>query len=174
MSPKRDDTRFIERMEMAHMKHHFRTNDVVRVTGLQSPRVNGKALDLSTHGLTLFLLLAERAKAAEGDFVSSDDIIKALQAGQRVLGHMKMSWDSPSKAAIYTAVSDLRRVLRKSRLNENLIELANGKGYRLSTPAMNIIIDVPGAGELARLTMRPFDGDSDDEPTGYRPRLRSP
>lgn len=169
-SGKPDDLRFIERQESAHLKHDFATNDIVRASVRQAPRVNGRPLELGTHGLTLLLLLAGRAKKAQGDFLSTEEIVQALDYERRTLGEMGISWETPTKGSVYSAVAEIRMMLLKSGLNGNLIELVSGKGYRLSTPAMNIIIDAPGADGLGRLTLKPFDGGNGDSlPADRRP-----
>jgi DNA-binding response OmpR family regulator len=167
-SGKPDDLRFIERLEVAQLKHDFATNDIVRASLRQAPRVNGRPLDLGTHGLTLLLLLAARAKRIQGDFLSTEEIVLALEHERRTLGAMRMSWETPTKASVYSAVTEIRAALEKNGLNGNLIELVTGKGYRLSTPAMNIIIDAPGSDGLGELTWKSLDGGNGNALPDYR------
>lgn len=137
------------------MKHGYLTNALVKIRGRQAPRVDGRPLKLSGHGHALVLLLAARAVAFPGDYFTSDELVLALERGQRVLGGLELSWARPTPANLYTAVKDARHALTRWKLSKSLIEHVLGKGYRLSTPAMNVVIDVPGAELLAKLPPPP-------------------
>lgn len=168
MTPKSDSARYLARQEAAQQKHGYLTNDIVNISWHQPPRVNGRPLKLSTHGLTALLLLAERAVEFPGDYVPTEDIILAIEKGKRLLGNLKMSWNNPTPNQVHAAVNNVRRAIRKTGLNPDLVESVQGKGYRLSTPAMNIVINVPGAESLAALSLNTFVRKDRDEPPGYR------
>lgn len=157
MTPSPDDSRYLDRQEAAQLKHDFLTNDIVKLRGRQAPRVNGRPLKLSTHGQTLLLLLAARAVKYPGDYFTAEDLVLAIERGRRILGDLRLSWDRPTPGHVYSAISNVRAALQKRKLNEALVERVTGKGYRLSTPAMNVVIAVPGAELLARLAPRPHD-----------------
>ena len=155
MSPKPDARRFIERQLAALQKYDLKTNEIVQLSVRQPPRVNGKALTLKTHARTVLLFLAAHAIEHPGDYFTTPDLIFAIESRTRVLGEMRMSWSKPTAEQIYSAVCELRRALRKKKLNVELIESEIGKGYRLSTPAMNIFTDGPDGESLARLAGGP-------------------
>ena len=168
MTPQPDDQRFLEQQLAAQERYNLLTNDIVKISGRQPPRVNGKPLALKTHARTVLLFLATQAIDHPGDYFSTDDIVLAIERRGRALGELKMSWNQPTPGQIFSAVSQLRSALGKNRLNENLVESVRGKGYRLSTPAMNILYDFPGGENLARLSEGPFPRGGEDAPMGYR------
>ena len=174
MNPKSDNARFLARQEAAQLKHDYLTNDIVNIHWHQPLRVNGRPLKLSSHGRTLLLLLAARATEFPGDCMPTEDIIAALVRGKRLLGDLRMSWNNPTHAQVHSAVRDVRLALEKNKLNTALVELVSGKGYRLSTPAMNVVINVPGTENLASLSLDTFVKREGDAIPDFRRPFPSP
>lgn len=141
MNSEPDLLRFLERQLAAQAKHSLRTNAIVKLAMRQPPRVNSKPIKLGQHALIVLLLLAARAIKSPGDYFSTPEILRELARRQRLLGELELSWVNPSEAEVHSAISALRQAVAKCGLDRNLIESVHGKGYRLSTPAMNILGD---------------------------------
>ena len=107
----------------------------------QPPRVNSKPVKLGQHARIILLLLAARAIESPGDYFKTDEILRELTRRERILGALHLSWVKPTEAQLHSAISELRQALEDCGLDRNLIESVHGKGYRLSTPAMNILGD---------------------------------
>lgn len=159
-----DHLRFLERQLAAQQKHGLLTNSIVRIAGRQHPSVNGKPLKLTLHAFTVLLLLAARAIESPGDFFSTEDIVKEIETRGDLLGELELSWQKPTGGEVHSAVSALRKTLAKQRLNRNLIESVPGKGYRLSTPAMNIVTDALATKKLGMLSLGSFRNRNGNEP----------
>ena len=126
--------------EAALTKHGFTTNDIIMIPGRLRVSVNGIRLKLGDHAFSLLLLLAERTLTAPGDYVATAAAIRAIESNQGRLGALEMSWMHPTGESVHRAVCELRAALKKEKLNQALVELVRGEGYRLNTPAENIWI----------------------------------
>jgi DNA-binding winged helix-turn-helix (wHTH) protein len=148
----------------------FVTNDLVRIAGRRLAKVNGKDVKLGDHAFTVLVLLAEHGIKSPGGYVSMDGLLLAIGNSKRRLGELGMSWVEPTPAAVYRAVCQLRSALTAVGLDESVIDSGRGLGYRLNTPATNILIDPAlgistGSGEEPgkpggnRLSQRNFRGE---------------
>jgi DNA-binding winged helix-turn-helix (wHTH) protein len=131
----------IKHLEAEFANHGFRTNDVVRIAGRLQARVNGRYIKVDSHAFALLILLAERATAVPGEYFATEGLINAIMACQARLGKLGLSWVAPDASGIHKAVCRLRAALSKAGLDESLIEHVRVQGYRLSTPAQNVMID---------------------------------
>ena len=141
MNTEPDLVRFLERQLTAQAKHSLRTNAIVKLAMRQPPRVNSKPIKLGQHARIILLLLAARAIESPGDYFKTEEILRELTRRERILGALHLSWVKPTEAQLHSAISELRQALEDCGLDRNLIESVHGKGYRLSTPAMNILGD---------------------------------
>jgi hypothetical protein len=131
----------IKREEAALAKHGFATNDLVRIPGRHLAKINGRFVKLGDHAFTVLVLLAEQAIKSTGEYVSTEALIVAIKRGYRRLGALEMSWVEPTGEGVHRAVCQIRVALKKAGLDDSLLELVRGQGYRLNTPAFNILID---------------------------------
>ena len=131
----------IKREEAALTKHDFVTNDLVRIPGRHLAKINGRFVKLGDHAFTVLVLLAEQAMKPSGEYVSTEALILAIKNGGRRLGALRMSWVEPTAEGVHKAVCQIRVALKKAGLDDSILELVRGQGYRLNTPAFNILID---------------------------------
>lgn len=131
----------IKHLETELANHRFRTNDVVRIAGRHQARVNGRFIKVDSHAFVMLLLLAKLATADPGEYFTTDALIEAIRASQGRLGLLGLSWVEPDASGIHKAICQLRTALKRAGLDESLVEHVRVQGYRLSTPAQNIVID---------------------------------
>lgn len=139
--PEPDSLQAFQRREAALLTHGFVTNDLVYVDS-QTPKVNGRELDLKSRASALLVLLATQAAAAPGVYLTSEDIVAMAFQNALGLGKLGLSW-KPSKNDVYGAVSELRSAMERKRLSDKLVQ-KDRAGYRLSTAPGNIWIHLPG------------------------------
>jgi DNA-binding winged helix-turn-helix (wHTH) protein len=166
MNPKPDDVQFRERLLAAKLKHHFQSTYFVRLVEQHPPTVQDTPLKLNPHAYVLLLILAQRAIVAPGAYATTEALILAIKKCEPFLGKLGLSWQQPTAAHVYEAVCEIRRALKKNKLKDDLLEYVRGQGYRLPTPAMSIEIDVPGAENMGRLSLRAFESERCDETKG--------
>ena len=150
------------------MKNGFGTNDLLRVAGRHLARINGRFVKFGDHAFAVLVLLAEQALHSPGEYVTTEDLMVVIQKYQARLGALGMSWLAPTQAGVHKAVCQIRAALHKARLDDSLVELARGHGYRLNTPPGNILIDPAmrlsgGSGEAPGM-----HGDNQNEQKGFR------
>ena len=142
---------FIERQLAAHFKYDFRSNAIVQIDDRRGVQINGRTLSgLKSQDFIVLRILARHALAFPGTPIAVEEIIDALGGGTRRLNTHGMSWGGPTDKAVHDSTYRIRRALEKAGQNSELIETISRKGYRLSTPAMNISLSVPAedSGEL--------------------------
>ena len=147
----------IELQLAAHFKHRFRSNDIVQIDERGGIRVNGATLcGLKAQDFIVLRILALHAHAHPGDPISVPEIIAAVRADSLAPNSLGLSWVDPHDKVIHDAVYRLRQALKNVGLNIALIERISRKGYRLSTPATNILLSVQtgGSGGLRAQTPR--------------------
>lgn len=148
---------FIERQLAAHFKHRFRSNAIVQLDERRVIRVNGVTLcNLKAQDFIVMRILALHALAQPGAPISVPEIIAIIDAESVARNSLSLSMVDASDKIIHDAVYRLRHALKDVSLNTALIERIPGKGYRLSTPAMNISLSVSsgGSGVLRAQTSR--------------------
>lgn len=133
-------------------KNRFKTNSIVQIDEHIGVRINGTPVPgLRTQDFTILCFLARHALAFPGAPLSVDEIIRSLGEELPRLAPLGMSWVDPHAKAIHRATHRLRLALKKQLQDPALVESVDGrKGYRLSTPAMNVWITgyQGGSGEL--------------------------
>lgn len=148
----------VERQRAAMAKHQLRTNDLVMIGGHMRVQINGTPLiRLKPHELTVLLILASYARHAPGAPLGTKAMILAIERGNSWLASQGMSWLGATEQAVYQTIWRLREILRQKHLNVALIELLPNLGYRLSTPAMNIEIELIGSENLARAAVNALE-----------------
>lgn len=145
----REALRHIARLEAAHLEaalaeHPYATNDIVRIGLTAPPMVSSRALTkVSAHGWAFFYVLAVGAIEAPGAYIPTSSILSRIVAIDPLLSKLGKSWLNPTEDQVYSAVLNIRQTLKQKKLNHDLVQRFKQHGYRLSTPALNIIIDVP-------------------------------
>ena len=148
----------IERQRAAISKYQLRTNDLVMIGGHMRVQINGTPLiRLKRHELTVLLILAAYAINSPGAPLGTKAILLAIERGNSWLASQGMSWSGATEQAVYQSIWRLREILRQKNLNEALIELLPNLGYRLSTPALNIEIELIGSENLARAAVNALE-----------------
>jgi len=131
----------LKQNEAALAQFRFLANDLVLLCGRHAVRVNATPLKLGSHAFTMLVLLAERALTPSGELFATEDVISTLERSRRRLGALGLSWGNPTDLSIFKAVCALRAALTRAGLNPRLVESVRGQGYRLNTPAMNVLVD---------------------------------
>ena len=138
---------FIDRQVAAQQKHDFRSNAIVQIDDHIGVQINGRSLSsLKSQDLSVLRILARHALTYPGAPMAVADIIEALGGGSHKLNAHGMNWAGPTDKAVHDSTYRIRRALKKAGLNSALIERISRKGYRLSTPAMNISLSVQTEG----------------------------
>jgi DNA-binding winged helix-turn-helix (wHTH) protein len=149
-----DNEAYIKIREAALDRHDFATNDIVVIAGRGAARVNSRHVRLSAHAFVILVLLVEFAIKCPGKYITTEGLIIAIKSANRRLGTLGMSWVEPLPSGVHRAIYQLRAALTRAGLdNESLIELTRAQGYRLNTPAINLVIDP---------AMRLSDGQEED------------
>ena len=138
---------------------NFYTNDIVEIRGClgiedsRELKVNGRPpLSLDTLQHTILLILANFARyvalraQAPGKhapaFLSVKSIVAIIDELTGTEGSLAGRWPGLTFVDVYRSVSELRGFLFKAHGNPNLLESGpRGAGYRVSTPAANLILN---------------------------------
>ena len=141
-------------------EHGYMTNDWVHVSGgFKAPerhlKINGRPkIHLTKAEFFLFLILAAHGRSLQGlsaprqimggKFLGAEDIIRAVDAWRIVEPRLTSFWTQATFNDVHRAVSELRKKIRLSGGNPNIIETGpKGEwGYRLSTSPFNVTIDL--------------------------------
>jgi hypothetical protein len=152
----REFLRLLQQQLAALEKYRFLTNSILMLHWHQPSSVNNEPLDIGTRAFTMLLLLAGRALESPGDYLESNAIVEAVERRARLLGDLGLSWHQPTQQQVHSAMSELRLAFRSEAAGHAFIESAprQGKGYRLSTPNVNIIPDEPTSACLRSLALR--------------------
>jgi hypothetical protein len=133
----------------------YKTNDIVEIPvnileALQASEihVNGVAVDLEARETLLMFVLARQAKRlgrsqevnspSTAKFLSVSSIIEEIDRLKEEAGLGDM-WQNAIDTDVHKAISSLRSKLEIAGLSRSLIEGKRRNGYRLSTPAWNIM-----------------------------------
>ena len=150
LSSSENDKTLIERQRAALTKHQFRTNDLVQIGDYPFVRINGTPLlGLKSHDRTVLLILALQAMIMPGAPVATKEIVQVIANGNDWLASRGMSWSTPKAEEVHRAICRVRSTLWRKGFNPVLIQSVAGPAYRLSTPAMNVTIDLIGSEKLA-------------------------
>lgn len=160
-------------------KGDFLTNDIVEIRGRlgsddrRDLTINGQIplrLEFREHVILLVLgwlskcaaLPPKPGRSPLPTSAPAKVIVEVLDVLTAEKGPLAGYWNYPSDLDIFRSVSKLRRRLRKRGFNPNLIQSGpRNVGYRLSTPASQIIVrvvDEPWAGFWAQLFDALFGG----------------
>lgn len=137
------------------MENGYKSNDLVEVsTGFSAParylKINGTTtIRLTTaEFVVLFILVAHgqclrRMSVPCGEkFLSAQDLLFTVDDWRKEERRLIGFWENATFAELHRTVCELRKKIRESGANPNLIETgpAGEGGYRLSTPPHNVTI----------------------------------
>jgi len=151
----------LRRNKLTELKENeYKTNDLVELSGgFNAPEKHLKINSAPTVHLTksefvLFLILAAHGRCLRGlsapwqivggKFLSAEDILRAVDAWRNVEPRLTGFWTNATFAEVHRTVSELRKKIRQSEANPNIIETGpKGQGgYRLSTSPHNVTIEL--------------------------------